>query len=90
MAEVAADTRGTKREGGEMRAETRPKDSFLHPLECKEDCKYGTFIGTLEKDNYQLRYNDGVSRVLGSNDIEEGRRHLTAVKYLLSFVRLRL
>lgn len=28
-----------------------PKDSLLHSLECNEDRKYRTFIGTLENDN---------------------------------------
>lgn len=69
MAEVAAGTGGQRgREGGRgnERAETRPKDSLLNSLECKEDRKCGTFIGKLENDNYQLQYNDVGCRVLGS------------------------
>lgn len=58
------------REGGDTgRAETRPKDSLLYLLECTGDCKYVTFIGTLENDNNQLQYNDVGCRALGSNDI---------------------
>lgn len=84
MAEVAADTRGQRgREGGNKRAETRPKDSLLRSLECKGDRKYGTFIGTLENDNYQLRYNDVRCSVLGSIGLlKGGRQQLSAVKRL--------
>lgn len=60
---------------GNERAETRPKDSLLHSLECKEDREYGTFIGTLQNDNCQSQYNDVGCGVLGSNGIlKEVRR----------------
>lgn len=69
---------------GNERAETRPKDSLLQSKECKEDRKYGTFIGTLENDNYELQSNDVECRVLGSDCILKGvGRQLRAVKYLL-------
>lgn len=57
------------REGMPRELKTRPKDSLLHSLECTGDCKYVTFIGTLENDNNQLQYNDVGCRALGSNDI---------------------